>query len=45
MKRITFDVSDELKKKLQILAIEHGKTITQLMIDAIKNTYNIKEEK
>lgn len=45
MKRITFDVSDELKKRLQLLAIEKGKTITQLMLDAIEKTYSIKEDK
>jgi len=45
MKRITFDVSDNIKKQLQLLAVEQGKTITQFMIDVIKNTYNIKEDK
>jgi hypothetical protein len=44
MKRVTFDVTDKLKKQLQLLAVEQGQTITQLMLDALENTYNLKED-
>jgi len=36
-------VSDEFKKKLQLLAVKQGKTVTQLMVEAIEKVYGIKE--
>ena len=42
-KRITISVSSGFKRSLLILAAEKDKTIKDLVLDALKETYGIKE--